>query len=116
PDSSQKWPFSRLPGLLAGKHPLTCWTGDTREAPMSSVAGAATAAWKLLKTHRFRTAVAIAAALGLVVPSLASGAAGSGSVRILVLSNRADLISGGDAYVRIVLPSGASFGDLAVTV
>jgi hypothetical protein len=37
-------------------------------------------------------------------------------VRIEVLSNRADLISGGDALVEVVLPDGADAGDLRVDV
>ena len=41
---------------------------------------------------------------------------GAGVVRIEVLSNRADVISGDDALVEIVLPKGATPGDLEVTV
>jgi hypothetical protein len=43
-------------------------------------------------------------------------AAGAGAVSIRVLSNRADLVSEGDAYVRISLPKDASFADLRVSV
>jgi hypothetical protein len=42
-------------------------------------------------------------------------AAGNG-VTIQVLSNRADLISGGDALVRVTLPAGAKASDLQVNV
>ena len=55
-------------------------------------------------------AALLIAATALLVPSLAGGGAalaeefGQGQLRIDVLSNRADLISGGDALVRVQLP------------
>lgn len=44
------------------------------------------------------------------------GSAGNGDIQILVLSNRADLISAGDALLEIVLPAGADASKLKVTV
>lgn len=40
----------------------------------------------------------------------------TGDVTIKTLSNRPDMISDGDAYVEVVLPSGATFADLTVDV
>ncbi len=58
--------------------------------------------------------VALAAlALALVEPA---AAAAPPVVEILVLSNRADVVSGGDALVQINLPSGATSSDLRVDV
>ena len=51
----------------------------------------------------------------LVVAAIAPATASSGeNLAIRVLSNRADLISDGDAYVEIILPSGARAADLTV--
>lgn len=64
-----------------------------------------------------RVAVAAVAALSLTVPSYSAfGRTGGhpGVVRIRVVSNRADLISGGNAYVRILLPRGAAASRLRV--
>lgn len=47
--------------------------------------------------------VAIVAALASAV--LAAAAAAAVAPRVAVLSNRADLVSGGDALVRIALPA-----------
>jgi hypothetical protein len=57
----------------------------------------------------------IVAAIALLAPAVAS-AASSGNVEIDVLSNRADLISAGDALVSVKIPSGASFSALKLTV
>jgi hypothetical protein len=56
-------------------------------------------------------AVAVAAFLALVAPAFAGP-----KLRIETLSNRADLISGGDALVGITLPGRASFEQLHVKV
>jgi hypothetical protein len=63
-------------------------------------------------------AVMAVAAQGLTAspPSSAESASASETVRIKVLSNRADLISGGDAYVEIVLPTGAAADGLNLSV
>jgi hypothetical protein len=45
-----------------------------------------------------------------------SGAANAGGVRIEVLSNRADLVSGGDALLRVALPSHRAASDVRVRV
>jgi len=45
-----------------------------------------------------------------------SGAQQGGTIRLEILSNRADLVSDGDAFLRIVLPPGASADDLRVRV
>src|SRR3954470_5931194 len=61
-------------------------------------------------------------AAGVVVLSLlgAVGAAGpafaAGDPQIRTLSNRADLISAGDALVQVVLPAGAKAANLRVDV
>src|SRR4051794_15309280 len=63
-----------------------------------------------LKSARARLGVVVVlAATGLAAPAIAqSGAARSAPARptISVLSNRADLISGGDALVTVTLPPG----------
>jgi hypothetical protein len=46
--------------------------------------------------------------------STTQGSQGSEALQIKVLSNRADLISGGDALAEIVLPRGAKAADLSV--
>jgi hypothetical protein len=53
-------------------------------------------------------AVAVAACAAAGVAAAAAPAAGAGvpAPRIKVLSNRADLVSGGDAFVRVTLPRG----------
>ncbi len=56
----------------------------------------------------------IAILLLLVAGLVPTTAAGGEALTIRVLSNRADLISDGDAYVEIVLPSGARPADLRV--
>lgn len=58
----------------------------------------------------------------LVAAALAAGLAGCGSssptsaVQIRTLNNRADLVSGGDALVEVVLPAGGQAGGLKVDV
>jgi hypothetical protein len=84
-----------------------------REAP--TMATAATG------DHR-RTAFLLALALALVglaggIHSVRARANSAGrDVTIEVLSNRADLISGGDALTRVTVPAGANASDLVVTV
>ena len=73
---------------------------------------------------RFRRAAHGLAALALaglsvLAPSLSGGAGalafeGDGGLRIDVLSNRADLVSGGDALVQVVLPDRVSAGRVRV--
>ena len=63
----------------------------------------------------------VVAALALLGLPAARGAAGTtsrqhGNVRVLVLSNRADLISGGVALVKVVRPSDAAGEKVSVTV
>src|SRR5258708_23268906 len=43
------------------------------------------------------------------------GDSNSGQIQIKTLSNRADLISGGNAYVEIVLPEGKAIAGLTVS-
>ena len=58
---------------------------------------------------RFRLAVALAALLAAGLLAVAPGPSrAAGDLRLEVLSNRADLISGGDALVAVVLPDGAT--------
>ncbi len=62
-------------------------------------------------------AIAIAPIFGpLAMTAAARKSRGSTDVKIRVLSNRADLISGGNAYVEIVLPPDASMRELDVIV
>ena len=49
-------------------------------------------------------------------PAAAAPPAIAGDVTVKTLSNRPDMISDGDAYVEVVLPSGATFSDLKVDV
>ena len=66
-----------------------------------------------------RTAFAAASVLVLVwvmAAGPATATSHAGTVRIDVLSNRADLISGGGAYVRIDVPSGQPPSGLHVTL
>ena len=72
--------------------------------------------------HRRRTALLTALATTLVALAgglatvRATAAPGGGSVTIEVLSNRADLISGGDALTRVTVPAGADAVHVVVTV
>ncbi|PZR65439.1 MAG: hypothetical protein DLM63_11820 [Solirubrobacterales bacterium] len=59
-------------------------------------------------------AVSVLLALSALVPTAA--AARVGGVSIVVLSNRADLISGGDALVAVGLPSGVAPSRIRVTL
>ncbi|MCW2682001.1 MAG: N-acetylmuramoyl-L-alanine amidase, partial [Frankiales bacterium] len=49
-----------------------------------------------------------------VLPALPAASAPTGDVRIEVLSGRGDLVTGGDALVRVVLPAGATSKGLRV--
>ncbi|HUR13001.1 MAG TPA: DUF6351 family protein [Mycobacteriales bacterium] len=49
----------------------------------------------------------LAVAAVAVAPALPTASAGQGSLRVEVLSGRADLVTGGDALVGVVLPAGA---------
>jgi hypothetical protein len=60
-------------------------------------------------------AAALVALAGGVAP-IRAAAATRGSVTIDVLSNRADLISGGDALTRVTVPAGADAARVIVTV
>ena len=57
-------------------------------------------------TRRTRVLVAVAATAA-VLPFLPPASASAGTVTLTVLSGRADLVSGGDALVRVSLPAGA---------
>ena len=60
--------------------------------------------------------IAAAIALGGLAGCGSGSTGSSDAVQIKTLSNRADLVSGGDAYVEIVLPDPARVGDLRVNV
>jgi hypothetical protein len=62
-----------------------------------------------------RTLAAVAAAASALAGATATCAHASGQVAIKVLSNRADLISGGDAFVRVELPRGVRPSTVRVT-
>src|SRR4051794_32280187 len=51
-----------------------------------------------------------------VVPVVSQAAAATGSVQIVTLSNRADLVSGGDVLTRVVLPRGVRASSLHLTL
>jgi hypothetical protein len=69
-----------------------------------------------LVTNRVRL-MAVAVLAGVLAWAIAAPtASAAGATRIEVLSNRADLISGGEALVAIVPPAGLSAAQLQVTV
>src|SRR5690349_2225722 len=78
----------------------------------------------MLRVTKRPAAVALPCLLALLLGACGGGdddssqaaAAITGNVSIKTLSNRPDMISDGDAYVEIVLPSGATFSDLKVDV
>lgn len=73
---------------------------------------------RLFSTRQRRllqTLLALLIALTLA-PRLATAQPANDVVRVVVLSNRADLVSGGDALVEIVLPAGADPNALEVDV
>ena len=61
-------------------------------------------------------AACLAVSAGGFTPLRATATTGRGDVVIKVLSNRADLISGGDALTRVTVPGGADVSRLVVTV
>ena len=58
--------------------------------------------------------LAIAILAGALAACHGGGDSNSGQIQIKTLSNRADLISGGNAYVEIVLPEGKAIAGLTV--
>lgn len=67
-----------------------------------------------VRSHRRR---GIAASILLLLAGFAPAATRAADpVQIRVLSNRADLVSGGDALVEVVLPAGADAGAVTVTL
>jgi hypothetical protein len=60
--------------------------------------------------------LAITVLAGALAACNNGGDSNSGAVQIKTLSNRADLISGGNAYVEIVLPEGRTITGLSVSV
>ena len=70
--------------------------------------------------RRSRAALLFTVAAALVATAVATvgtqAVAGGGVVTIQTLSNRADLISGGDALTRVTVPAGASAASVVVTV
>ena len=64
--------------------------------------------------HLTALVAAATAALIMVTPSPAAADRSSGHLKIVVLSNRADLLSGGDALVEVVLPAGTEASRLRV--
>ncbi len=72
---------------------------------------------KMRKHFRLRHCVAIAlVAAGLGACGGRGGSDNSVAIQIKTLSNRADLISGGNSYVEIVMPEGKSIAGLGVSV
>src|SRR5258706_2364677 len=59
--------------------------------------------------------LAIAILPGALAACQGGGDSNSGQIQIKTLSNRADLISGGNAYVEIVLPEGKTIAGLTVS-
>src|SRR5258705_9101455 len=70
----------------------------------------------LLQRSRLLQGVAIALAAGGIAACHRGGSDNSGTLQIKTLSNRADLISGGNAYVEIVMPEGKTIAGLGVSV
>jgi uncharacterized tannase-like protein DUF6351 len=78
----------------------------------------------MLRVKRSSAAAALPCVLALLLSACGGGDSGpaattpviSGDVSIKTLSNRPDMISDGDAYVEVVLPSGATVSDLKVDV
>ena len=71
--------------------------------------------------RRCTAALLFTVAAALVAPAALAtvgtqAVAGGGVVTIQTLSNRADLISGGDALTRVTVPAGASAAGVVVTV
>jgi hypothetical protein len=68
--------------------------------------------------ERSRLRVPVLAIVGLVATTMASVpvATASGLLDVRVLSNRADLITGGDALVEVLLPPHADADDIRVTI
>ena len=67
-------------------------------------------------SHGLLIGLALALIAGIVPVVTLASTASSNVVRIKTLSNRADLISGGDALTQIVLPAGTSVSALTVTL
>ena len=78
----------------------------------------------MLRVKRSPAAAALPCVLALLLSACGGGDSGpaattpviSGDVSIKTLSNRPDMISDGDAYVEVVLPSGATVSDLKVDI
>src|SRR5262245_60339056 len=69
-----------------------------------------------MKPHRSLALMVLAAFALTFLDGRPGLAAPPEALQIVVLSNRADLISGGDALVEIVLPGGVSPSSVRVTV
>src|SRR5687768_13593929 len=59
----------------------------------------------------FLTSVIVAALAALLAPSQVEA---GGELELAVRSGRADVVSGGDALVELVLPAGVALGDVRV--
>lgn len=70
---------------------------------------------KYTHSSRIEASRLVASAVS-VVPALIAGAAAAVPPAIEVLSNRADLISGGDALVELIVPPGTGVADVSVDV
>ena len=63
-----------------------------------------------------RALVVVALIAGVLATTGTGSAVGAGEPAVRVLSNRADLVSGGDALVEVVLPEGADPSQVSVDV
>jgi hypothetical protein len=63
-----------------------------------------------------RAAAALVVALAMTAVPVMADDTTAASVEIKLLSNRADLVSGGDALVEVVLPEGADAGGVTVAI
>ncbi|HWL66111.1 MAG TPA: DUF6351 family protein [Actinomycetota bacterium] len=66
--------------------------------------------------NRFALLGLLLGLLATTIPSLPSASAAGRAVKIRTLSNRADLISGGDALIQVSVPAGASTSDIRLSL
>ena len=68
----------------------------------------------ITRTRPLTRIALILATLALLTPGTGPATAGAGSLQIKILSDRADLITGGDALVEVVIPQGVAPSQVSV--
>src|SRR4030095_1865702 len=58
----------------------------------------------------------VVAAIGVVVLAASDAGSGADGLQLRVLSSRPEMVTGGDALVRVELPAGVSLSDVKLTV